>query len=370
MRLADAPLMLVRYRIALLGCPVMSTHRAPKEPNRLQQAAVTAGATGLLATVLATGSAHAATVSTWDRVAACESSGDWAVSTGNGYYGGLQFSASTWAAYGGHAYAGEASGATKAQQIAVAERVLAAQGPGAWPVCGPKAGLARGGPAPSLPVVRAKAAVAAVVRAPAVRTVSRAAEAVSFALSKRSGSGYLWGGTGPTRFDCSGLVQAAWKHAGVPIPRTAEAQLHSLPRVPLSHLQPGDIVGYFGGSHVAMYIGHGMVVGAENPSDGIRTMPLNWGRQVAQSAVRPSGSTQTTRTASAPAATVTRSPAPAVAPAVAMGGQYRVVPGDNLSEIAARHGVRGGWPALYAANRSVVGADPDLIFPDQVLRLP
>lgn len=358
--------MLVRYRTALLGCPVMSTHRAPKGPTRLQQAAVTAGASGLLATLLATGQAHAASTTTWDRVAACESSGDWSTATGNGFYGGLQFTAETWAAYGGHAYASEASGATRAQQITVAERVLAAQGPGAWPVCGPRAGLERGAPAPAINA----AAKAAVVRAPTARTATRAAEAVAFALSKKSGSGYLWGGTGPTRFDCSGLVQAAWKRAGVSVPRTAEAQLNSLPRVSLSHLEPGDIVGYFGGSHVAMYIGHGMVVGAENPSDGIRTMPLNWGRQVAQSAVRPSGSTQTTRTASAPAATVTHSPAAAVAPAAATGGRYRVVPGDSLSAIAEQHGVTGGWQELYAANRSVVGADPDLIFPDQVLVLP
>jgi septal ring factor EnvC (AmiA/AmiB activator) len=72
----------------------------------------------------------------WDAVALCESSGNWNINTGNGYYGGLQFSQSTWAAYGGTAYAPRADLATKSQQIAVAERVLAAQGAGAWPVCG------------------------------------------------------------------------------------------------------------------------------------------------------------------------------------------------------------------------------------------
>ncbi|QMU71049.1 transglycosylase family protein [Streptacidiphilus sp. P02-A3a] len=85
--------------------------------------------------------ASAATPSTWNAVAQCESSGNWAANTGNGFYGGLQFTPSTWAAFGGTAYAASADQATAAQQITVAENVLAAQGPGAWPVCGPQAGL-------------------------------------------------------------------------------------------------------------------------------------------------------------------------------------------------------------------------------------
>jgi LysM repeat protein len=84
--------------------------------------------------------ASAAPVSTWDAVAQCESGGNWAIDTGNGYYGGLQFSQSTWAAFGGTAYAAQANGASKDQQIAVAEKTLAAQGWGAWPVCSVQAG--------------------------------------------------------------------------------------------------------------------------------------------------------------------------------------------------------------------------------------
>jgi hypothetical protein len=72
----------------------------------------------------------------WDAVARCESGGDWSINTGNGYYGGLQFSPLTWAAYGGLAYAARADLATREEQIAVAEEVLAGQGPGAWPTCG------------------------------------------------------------------------------------------------------------------------------------------------------------------------------------------------------------------------------------------
>ena len=82
------------------------------------------------------GHAAAAPDGEWDRVAACESGGNWGINTGNGYHGGLQFSQGTWASHGGGEYASSANQATRDQQIAVAERVLASQGRGAWPVCG------------------------------------------------------------------------------------------------------------------------------------------------------------------------------------------------------------------------------------------
>ena len=82
------------------------------------------------------GQAQAAPDSEWDQVARCESGGNWAINTGNGYHGGLQFSPGTWAAHGGTKYAPTAYMASKDQQIAIAENVLASQGRGAWPVCG------------------------------------------------------------------------------------------------------------------------------------------------------------------------------------------------------------------------------------------
>jgi hypothetical protein len=78
--------------------------------------------------------------SIWDKIAACEAGGNWSINTGNGYYGGLQFTASTWNAYGGQSYAARADLASRDAQIAVAQRVQAAQGWGAWPVCSYKAG--------------------------------------------------------------------------------------------------------------------------------------------------------------------------------------------------------------------------------------
>jgi murein DD-endopeptidase MepM/ murein hydrolase activator NlpD len=127
-------------------------HRRPKKPliSRRALAVTAAGGAGLVIPLMSAGNANAASVSTWDKVAQCESGGDWQINTGNGFYGGLQFTQSTWEANGGTAYAARADQATKDQQIAVAEKVLASQGPGAWPTCGPKAGLTQNSGTPDI----------------------------------------------------------------------------------------------------------------------------------------------------------------------------------------------------------------------------
>ncbi|UFR04064.1 transglycosylase family protein [Streptomyces sp. Go40/10] len=125
-----------------------------RRPSKAVRAITLAGVTGaaVAAPLMAAGNASAATTAEWDKVAQCESGGNWSINTGNGYYGGLQFSASTWAAYGGTQYAATADKASKSQQISVAEKVLAAQGKGAWPVCGTGlSGTPYNGSAPSTP---------------------------------------------------------------------------------------------------------------------------------------------------------------------------------------------------------------------------
>ncbi|MDT0567520.1 transglycosylase family protein [Streptomyces sp. DSM 3412] len=111
--------------------------------------AVLAGAALLapLGLLAVTGSASAADSGVWDRIAKCESGGNWHINTGNGYYGGLQFAASTWRAYGGTAYAATADKASRAQQIAIATKVQRAQGWGAWPTCSGRAGASGSAPA-------------------------------------------------------------------------------------------------------------------------------------------------------------------------------------------------------------------------------
>lgn len=110
--------------------------------------------------------ASAAPDSDWDRLAQCESGGNWHINTGNGYYGGLQFSASTWNAFGGNEFASTADQASREQQIYVAEKVLAQQGWGAWPACSASLGLSSGPtdrphPSQGAAPVRAQAAPAA-----------------------------------------------------------------------------------------------------------------------------------------------------------------------------------------------------------------
>ncbi|MEU0276371.1 transglycosylase family protein, partial [Streptomyces sp. NPDC006307] len=136
------------------------------QPSRINRASltVTAGGAGMALPLLGAGAAHAASVDVWEKVAACESTNNWKINTGNGYYGGLQFTQSTWEAYGGTRYAPRADLATKDQQIAIAEKVLKGQGPRAWPACSVKAGLTRGGEAPDI-APQGKAAPAAAPRA-------------------------------------------------------------------------------------------------------------------------------------------------------------------------------------------------------------
>ena len=106
-------------------------------------AAATGGAVVVAGLGLAGTESATARGTVWDEVAQCESGGNWSINTGNGYYGGLQFSSSTWKAFGGGEYASTANKASKAEQIAVAQRTLEQQGPGAWPTCGKRAGLTR-----------------------------------------------------------------------------------------------------------------------------------------------------------------------------------------------------------------------------------
>lgn len=137
--------------------------------RKTRTTAVLAGAALLapLGLLAATGNAAAADGGVWDRIAQCESGGNWHINTGNGYYGGLQFSASTWRAYGGGAYAATADRASKSQQIAVATKVQRAQGWGAWPTCSARAGASGSAPAVSSGSATTKAAPSKPSKTPA-----------------------------------------------------------------------------------------------------------------------------------------------------------------------------------------------------------
>ncbi|WP_265444589.1 transglycosylase family protein [Flexivirga meconopsidis] len=228
------------------------------------------------------GTAKAASVSTWDRVAACESGGNWSINTGNGFYGGLQFTKQTWLGYGGGAYAPTANLASKSAQIAIAEKVLASQGPGAWPVCSVRAGLTRGG---GSPVVTPEPTQQKKVNT-APKQTSRSSERKTYVAPK----------------------QTAPKKTYV-APKAAPKSNYTAP-------------------------------------------------QTSRSSER--------KTYVAPKAAAPK----AAAPKVALSGKTLTVKaGDTLSKLAETYQVKGGWQALFAANKSVVN-DPNLIFIGQHLQLP
>lgn len=143
----------------------MGRHRKPTNSSiSVAKIAVTGAVIGGSGIGMAA-QAQAATDAEWDTVARCESSGNWAINTGNGYHGGLQFAPSTWLGYGGGQFASVAHQATREQQIAIAEKVLAGQGKGAWPTCG--RGLSGPSPRNVLPAAPADADSAPTDAAPA-----------------------------------------------------------------------------------------------------------------------------------------------------------------------------------------------------------
>ncbi|BDH15548.1 hypothetical protein HOK021_67270 [Streptomyces hygroscopicus] len=103
----------------------------------------------------------------------------------------------------------------------------------------------------------------------------RAARAVAFAYAAL-GKPYVWGATGPSGFDCSGLTQAAWKAGGVALPRTTYTQISSGPRIDRSQLTPGDLVFFYSGiSHVGLYVGDGKMIHAPHPGAPVRIAPID-----------------------------------------------------------------------------------------------
>nr|WP_307124981.1 NlpC/P60 family protein [Streptomyces sp. B1I3] len=99
-------------------------------------------------------------------------------------------------------------------------------------------------------------------------------EAVRYAVGQ-IGKPYVWGAEGPESFDCSGLTSQAWSDAGRTIPRTSQEQWRRLPKVPVESLRPGDLVVYFPkATHVALYIGNGLVVQAPRPGSSVKVSPM------------------------------------------------------------------------------------------------
>ena len=143
--------------------------------------AAVVGAVAIGAPFAVAGTANAAPDSAWDKLAQCESGGNWKINTGNGYYGGLQFNQTTWRAFGGK---GSPAAASREQQIAVAERTLAAQGWNAWPSCSRKTGVRSHAASPGKPVVQKKAAAPAAAQAPKAPVAALPKNGADYTIAK------------------------------------------------------------------------------------------------------------------------------------------------------------------------------------------
>ncbi|MFG2560520.1 transglycosylase family protein [Streptomyces sp. NPDC048496] len=295
-------------------------HRRPRQAPAI---VVAAGVTGsaIAIPLLGAAGAHAADATTWDRVAECESGGMWSADLGNGFYGGLQFSQDAWKAYGGEAYAARADLASRAQQIAVAEKVLEDQGPKAWPSCSGISGLTEDGVLPGVdPGIVPSAEPAKGGDASEAPSAKAPAKASHKASGKASGN-------------ASG--KASHKPSAEPS-ATSPSKKSDSSDSPQKSDSPGNEAG---GKHRG--------APASEVSQGAGR---GGGRDSGRHASRGNSEGRDTR-------------------AVAADSDYTVRPGDNLSAIADAQKVPGGWPALYEANKGAVGGDPDLILPGQSLDL-
>ncbi|MFE7778011.1 transglycosylase family protein [Streptomyces sp. NPDC057445] len=296
-------------------------HRRPRQAPAL---IVAAGVTGsaIAIPLLGAGSASAADTTTWDRVADCESGGMWSADLDNGYYGGLQLSQEQWDEFGGTTYAPRPDLASRSQQIAVAEKVLAAQGPSAWASCAAITGLTTGG---------AKAQVD-----PGVTLgVQEEVDPPSFGDGRDSVVTDPSASASPESSKPSTDSSAS--------PETSEpAGSRQEPSAPESAegADPAEGADSGAGKHRGTAATDEDEPGNSGSSDSERDS----GRH----ASRGDGS----------ARDVAATP-----------GEYTVRPGDNLWAIADANEVPGGWPALYEANEDVVGSDADLILPGQSLDL-
>jgi resuscitation-promoting factor RpfA len=332
--------------------------------GRFAVAASVTGA-GIALPLLAGGSASAASVSTWDKVAACETGGDWSVNAGNGFYGGLQFTQNTWSAYGGSAFANRADLATKDQQIAVGEQVLASQGPGAWPVCAEKAGLTVAEAAASVDTTGKAAdssdsASRGESRAPANSSTASTAPTTAPSASPTSPtspttSPSTASPTSPTTSPSTApstspttSTSTVPSAAATTSPSTTPQQEQD-PAQGTEQVQPtfDGAAGWDSGDQVYWYQENGMWL---------------WTTQ----------NSVYQQHAAAAGQAVPQTPAPSDTATVgqmrpASQGDYTVVPGDTLYDIAAAFRL-GGWQQLYQDNRSTIGDNPDLILPGQVLR--
>ncbi|WKX70757.1 transglycosylase family protein [Streptomyces sp. XD-27] len=355
-------------------------HRRPRQAPAIVVAAGVTGASIALPLLGATG-AHAADTATWDRVAECESGGMWSANAGNGFYGGLQLTLDMWKSYGGTSYAPRPDLASRSQQISVAESILADRGPQAWPGCALNAGLKDGGDAPEVNPGSTE--------------------------PPRSGAEEPDGGDADSTKPADEDTSTEKPDSDSGSDDTSDADRDRTDgdadgKAPEDGKGDKDADGEKGDK--ADEDGKGSTDRADGKDP----------ERDSDSAPKPSedpadgrtddgkgdGGDESKGDGKAPSPDAGRTPEPGSGrhrgapddraddgerrggrhasrgdrdrganPAGDGPKRYTVRSGDSLSAIAAEHDVPGGWPALYEANESLVGTDPDLIHPGQRLVL-
>ncbi|WP_328748018.1 LysM peptidoglycan-binding domain-containing protein [Streptomyces sp. NBC_00285] len=318
-------------------------HRRPRQAPALLVAAGVTGSAIAIPLLGATG-ASAATGTTWDHVAECESGGSWSANDGNGYYGGLQMSQTNWEKYGGLSYAETADQASRNQQIAVAEKLLDDQGIAAWPTCGLLAGLSKDSSAADVDT----------------GVGSGTPSASASGSSQSSGSSGSSDSNASDSEDSSGLLDSLDGSAATPSPSTSSSS-------------GDDDSGKSGKSSPSGSDGSdGSAAESAQPSSGSPVVSpeedeadKSW-QQGGASALVDVGSLGSGKHRGDSAGEVATKSAPAVAGRHAA-QTYTVQEGDSLASIADSLGLDGGWRALYAENKDRIGSDPSDIAAGQTL---
>ncbi|MGX2995155.1 transglycosylase family protein [Streptomyces sp. JNUCC 64] len=370
-------------------------HRRPRQAPALVVAAGVTSSAIAIPLLGATG-AHAAEAATWDRLAECESGGAWSSDEGNGFYGGLQISQEAWDQHGGLDYALSPDQASRSQQIAVGERILAASGPAAWPGCGEAVKLTKGGPKadvdPGGPGSGRSDSGSVSAGVTAGKTDTSRSTADQAPATKSPDSKPSSGATGsaepsdPASPSAPATGSTGSTGSGEPTDDTTGSA------GPTDSADPSTSPSEEPGSSPSTDPSPGGTEpgGTESPGEGTGSGSAEPGTESPSSSPTPDGAAASEIPADATAeAGAGRHRGEAAAEDAAasraeesagrhasraatrdeLDKSYTVQSGDNLSAIADSQGVEGGWTALYDGNKGTVGADPDHILPGQSLDL-
>ncbi|WP_225637851.1 LysM peptidoglycan-binding domain-containing protein [Streptomyces solaniscabiei] len=333
-------------------------HRRPRQAPALVVAAGVTGSAIAIPLLGATG-AHAADGTNWDRVAECETGGAWSQNSGNGYYGGLQLSQDLWEQYGGLGYASSADQASRSQQIAVAEKVLAAQGIAAWPTCGLLAGLGNdsgilsGGTGAPGDGASAGESGTDTSGTPGSSGLTDSSESVP----ESSPSATPSPSQSPSRSSSPSASATTDAASG-----SADETTKSDTSTPSGTPADGDVRASDGAGSAGSSGDESDKSGQSGAASGSAgTEETTTGRHRGDSAEEGAVDGRTAESSGRHASRDEDGGRGLT------DGSYTVRSGDSLWGIADSLDLTGGWHTLYADNKDVVGADPDHILPGQTL---